>query len=102
MFLEDATKPASDPAILFGEAILVSMLEVFKPSALDRFDLLDDGHRRITSGEQFTLVGGSERTHEQMTETMIKTFEEMKRRDKRLENIDPRELAEIVHKSTPA
>ncbi len=62
----------------------------------------DDGHRRITSGEQFTLVGGSERTHEQMTETMIKTFEEMKRRDKRLENIDPRELAEIVHKSTPA
>lgn len=37
-----------------------------------------------------------------MTETMIKTFEEMKRRDKRLENIDPKELAEIVHKSTPA
>ncbi len=56
----------------------------------------------MTSGEQFTLVGGSEKTHEQMTETMIKTFEEMKRRDKRLENIDPKELAEIVHKSTPA
>ncbi|MBE7536799.1 MAG: hypothetical protein HS122_00110 [Opitutaceae bacterium] len=60
-----------------------------------------DGHRRITTGEQFTLVGGSEKTHDQMTETMMKTFEELKRRDRRLENVDPRELAEILHKSTP-
>jgi hypothetical protein len=36
-----------------------------------------------------------------MTETAIKTFEELKRRDRHLETVDPRELAEILHKSTP-
>lgn len=60
-----------------------------------------DGHKRITTGDQFLLVGGSEETHERMTETVVKTFEELKRRDRRLENVDPRELAEILHKSTP-
>ena len=61
----------------------------------------DDGHQRITKGEQFILVGGSEETHGRMTETTLKTFEELKRRDKRLESVDTKELAEIVHKSTP-
>jgi hypothetical protein len=61
----------------------------------------DDGHKRITRGEQFVLVGGSDETHGRMTETAIKTFEELKRRDRQLETIDPRELAEIVHKSSP-
>ncbi len=60
-----------------------------------------DGHKRITTGEQFTLVGGSQETHERMTETVVKTFEELKRREKRLESVDPRELAEILHKSSP-
>lgn len=60
-----------------------------------------DGHKRITTGEKFVLVGGSAETHERMAETTIKTFEELKRRDKQLETVDPRELAEILHKSTP-
>ena len=60
-----------------------------------------DGHKRITKGDQFVLVGGSAETHERMTETTLKTFEELKRRDKRLESVDPRELAEIILKSTP-
>ncbi len=60
-----------------------------------------DGHKRITKGEKFILVGGSEETHVRMTETTLKTFEELKRRDKRLETVDPRELAEIFYKSTP-
>ncbi len=60
-----------------------------------------DGHKRITSGEKFTLVGGSQETHEKMTETVVKTFEELKKRDKHLETVDRRELAEILHKSTP-
>ena len=60
-----------------------------------------DGHKRITTGEKFILVGGSAETHERMAETTIKTFEELKRRDKHLETIDRRELAEIIHKSTP-
>lgn len=60
-----------------------------------------DGHKRVTQGEKFVLVGGSEETHGRMTETAIKTFEELRRRDKHLETIDAREFAEIVHKSTP-
>lgn len=61
----------------------------------------EDGHKRITTGDQFVLVGGSQETHERMTETMMKTFEELKRRDKRLESVDPRELGEIIDKSRP-
>ncbi len=60
-----------------------------------------DGHKRLTSAEEFTIVGGSEETHGRMTETVIKTFEELKRRDRHLETVDPRELAEILHKSSP-
>ena len=61
----------------------------------------DDGHKRITSGEKFLIVGGSQQTHDVMTETVVKTFEELKRRSKRLETIDPRELDEIIDKSQP-
>ena len=61
----------------------------------------DDGHKRITTGEKFVLLGGSQETHERMTETMVKTFEELKRRDKRLESVDPRELGEIILKAQP-
>ena len=61
----------------------------------------EDGHKRITTGEKFVLVGGSQETHEVMTETMVKTFEELKRRDKVLETVDQRELAEIIDRSRP-
>ena len=61
----------------------------------------DDGHRRITTGENFAIVGGKEETHERITETFIKTFEELKVRGKRLEQAEPQELAEILHKSMP-
>jgi hypothetical protein len=60
-----------------------------------------DGHKRITSAEQFTIVGGSEETHGRMTETVIKTFEELKSRRKHLHTVEPQELSEIIHKSTP-
>lgn len=60
-----------------------------------------DGHKRITTGEQFAIVGGSEETHGRMTETVIKTFEELKVRGKPLHKVEPKELAEIVHRATP-
>ena len=60
-----------------------------------------DGHKRMTSAEQFTIVGGSEETHGRMTETVIKTFESLKRRGKTLERVEPRELADIIAQSTP-
>ena len=61
----------------------------------------DDGHKRITTGEQFAIVGGSEETHGRMTETVVKTFEELKQRGKQLDRVEPDELAEILHRSTP-
>lgn len=60
-----------------------------------------DGHKRITSGEQFAIVGGSEETHGRMTETVLKTFEELKERGKQLHEVEPKELADILHRSTP-
>ncbi len=61
-----------------------------------------DGHKRITQAEQFYIVGGSQETHERMTETAIKTCEELRNRGKSLHSVEKQELAEIVHKSTPA
>ena len=60
-----------------------------------------DGHKRLTTGEQFAIVGGSAETHDRMTETVVKTFEELKSRGKLLHKIEPNELAEILHNSTP-
>jgi hypothetical protein len=60
-----------------------------------------DGHKRITQGDKFAIVGGSSETHEKMTETVLKTFEELKSRGKHLEAVEPQELAEIIHKSSP-
>jgi hypothetical protein len=61
----------------------------------------DDGHKRITQGQDFSLVGGSAETHERMTETALKTLEELKSRGKTIHNVEPAELSEIVHKSAP-
>lgn len=60
-----------------------------------------DGHKRITQGERFAIVGGSEETHEHMTETLVKTFETLDRRGKTLEEVAREELAEIIDKSRP-
>lgn len=61
----------------------------------------EDGHKRITTGERFAIVGGSEETHGRLAETAIKTFEELKHRRKNLETVAREELAEIIHKSIP-
>jgi hypothetical protein len=61
----------------------------------------DDGHRRITTGDQFAILGGSAETHERMTETVVKTFEELKQRGKQLNEVRPVELADIIKKSSP-
>ena len=61
----------------------------------------EDGHKRITTGEQFTLVGGSQETHERMTETVVKTFENLKQQGKRLQQVEPKELDEMLRKNLP-
>jgi hypothetical protein len=61
----------------------------------------EDGHKRLTRAEQFTIAGGSEETHSRMTETLVKTFEDLKAKGQRLEETEPRQLAEILHKNVP-
>jgi len=56
-----------------------------------------DGHKRLTTGENFALVGGTEQTHEQMTEKAIKINEKLKERGKQLGEISHEEFDDIAH-----
>ena len=56
-----------------------------------------DGHKRVTTGENFALVGGSKDTHEQMTEKVIKINEQLHAKGKRLEEVSSEEFDDIAH-----
>ncbi|MBI5799726.1 MAG: hypothetical protein HZA92_03230 [Verrucomicrobia bacterium] len=56
-----------------------------------------DGHKRVTTGDNFALVGGSKDTHEQMTEKAIKITEKLKQKGKRLEEVSRQEFDDIAH-----
>lgn len=61
----------------------------------------DDGHKRITRAEKFSIVGGSNETHARMTETVVKTVEDLKKKGKDIDNTEPQELADLLYKNTP-
>jgi hypothetical protein len=56
-----------------------------------------DGHKRITSGPNFHLLGGTKETHEEMTEKAIKINEKLNAKGKRLEDVGSEEFDEIAH-----
>ena len=58
----------------------------------------DDGHTRITKGENFYVFGGSKRTHETMQEKTAKFNEQLKRRYRKLKDITSEEFYEIADK----
>ena len=55
-----------------------------------------DGELRVTKGPNFRLLGGSQPTHERMQETCMRFNEELRRRGKTLEEIQPEEAREII------
>jgi hypothetical protein len=55
-----------------------------------------DGHKRVTTGPNFALVGGSQETHEVMTEKAIKINEKLKARGKALEDVSRSEFDDIA------
>jgi hypothetical protein len=57
-----------------------------------------DGHTRITKGNNFYLLGGSKDTHGEMQEMAIKFNEQLKKRQKRLEEISEKEFKDIANK----
>ncbi len=58
-----------------------------------------DGHRRLTKGDNFCLVGGSEETHERMTETAIKFNERLARKGKDLGELAPEEFRDMMREA---
>ena len=56
-----------------------------------------DGHKRLTTGPNFALVGGSQETHEVMTEKAIKINEKLAAKGKQLEDVSHEEFDEIAH-----
>ena len=56
-----------------------------------------DGHKRLTTGSNFVLVGGSEETHEVMTEKVIKINEKLASKGKQLEDVSQEEMDDIAH-----
>jgi hypothetical protein len=56
-----------------------------------------DGHKRLTTGSNFALIGGTEETHQTMTEKAIKINERLAARGRRLEDVSREEFEEIAH-----
>lgn len=57
----------------------------------------EDGHKRITRGNNFILAGGSEQTHGLMRETIIKVNEQLDARGMKLADVSPDELRDMLN-----
>jgi hypothetical protein len=56
-----------------------------------------DGHKRLTTGPNFILAGGSQETHEVMTEKAIKINEKLAAKGKQLDDVSHEEFDDIAH-----
>ena len=56
-----------------------------------------DGHKRLTTGPNFILAGGSQETHEVMTEKAVKINEKLAAKGKQLDDVTHEEFDEIAH-----
>jgi hypothetical protein len=68
-----------------------------KKSMLLGLGLDSDGHKRVTTGPNFALVGGSQETHEEMTEKAVKINEKLTKKGKTLDSVTTEEFDEIAH-----
>jgi len=55
-----------------------------------------DGHKRLTTGPNFILAGGSQETHEDMTEKAIKINEKLAAKGKQLDDVSHEEFDDIA------
>ena len=56
----------------------------------------NDAPQRLSTGEECLLVGGSEETHAEMLEIMLRLESELERLNQNLADVTPTELAEIA------
>ena len=54
-----------------------------------------DGHKRYTKGDDFVLMGGSEETHEKMTEAAIKVNEKLAKKGRSIRTASDEELRDV-------
>ena len=55
-----------------------------------------DGHKRLTTGSNFLLLGGSEETHDAMTEKVVKINEKLAAKGKQLGDVSGEEFDDIA------
>jgi len=55
-----------------------------------------DGHQRVTRGEEFLLLGGSEETHERMQDAAIRVTEKLKDKGKTLREASVEEVIDLL------
>ncbi len=55
-----------------------------------------DNHKRITTGENFYILGGSAKTHENLVEKVLEFNEVIKKYGKKLEDLSETEYHDIV------
>ena len=67
-----------------------------KKAVMVGLGLDSDGHKRLTTGPNFVLVGGTEETHEVMTEKVIKINEKLAAKGKSLEEVSSQEMDDIA------
>jgi hypothetical protein len=58
-----------------------------------------DGHRRITKGDDFLLLGGSSETHEKMTELVLRMKERLKAKGKSFGDLSRKEFEDLSSES---
>jgi hypothetical protein len=58
-----------------------------------------DGHQRLTSSDNFLLIGGSAETHERMQDTAIRFGEALRKRGKTLCETSTHEALDLLRES---
>jgi len=48
-----------------------------------------DGHVRLTKGQDFNLIGGSEKTHQKMQDKVMELSEDLAKKGKSISDIGP-------------
>ena len=55
-----------------------------------------DGHKRVTKGDDFLLLGGSEETHDRMQDLVLRMNEALRRTGKRFADLSSREFEDLA------
>ena len=58
-----------------------------------------DGHKRVTQGDDFLLLGGSQKTHQRMQDVVLRMRERLARRGKTFRDLSHEEFEDLARDS---